>query len=63
MRNPPVPCRLRLGMPEKPVGAGLSSTTPRLSTPQRHTPGKFAIVGGGNSSAAEALRSLGDMRR
>ncbi|GMH75445.1 hypothetical protein TL16_g06767 [Triparma laevis f. inornata] len=50
--------RKRLGMPELPASG---PTAPRLSTPQRHTPGKFAIVGGGNSSAADALRNLGDM--
>ncbi|GMH65116.1 hypothetical protein TrST_g3436 [Triparma strigata] len=55
--------RKRLGMPELPVGNSLPGTavSPRLSTPQRHAPGKFAIVGGGNSSAAEALRNLGTM--
>ena len=50
--------RRRLGMPEVPVSSAtsLAVSHPRLTTPQRHTPRGFAIVGGGNSETANALR-------
>ena len=55
--------RRRLGMPELPpsdIGMNAAGSMGHLQagTPQRHTPSKFAIVGGGNSEDAIRLRKL-----
>lgn len=49
--------RRRLGMPELPPSRLGGVSLRQTGTPQRHTPSKFAIVGGGNSDDANRLRT------
>jgi hypothetical protein len=51
--------RKRLGMPELPPSGLGGVSSQQAGTPQRHTPSKFAIVGGGNSDDANRLRTNG----
>jgi hypothetical protein len=51
--------RKRLGMPELPPSGLGGVSSQQAGTPQRHTPSKFAIVGGGNSDDANRLRTDG----